>query len=45
MKNVFITGGNGYIGSGLIKALVKNGSFQIQALVRKGFESRLPVGC
>lgn len=45
MKNVFITGGTGYIGSRLIKALVKQGGYSIKALVRKGSEHKLPDGC
>lgn len=45
MKTIFITGGTGYIGSRLIKALLQNGSFRIKALVRKGSEHKLPSGC
>jgi len=45
MSTVFITGGTGYIGSRLIKALLKDGNYSIQALVRKGSEERLPAGC
>lgn len=45
MKNIFITGGTGYIGSRLIKALLKDNDFKIKALVRKGSEYKLPVGC
>jgi nucleoside-diphosphate-sugar epimerase len=45
MQNIFITGGTGYIGTRLIKALLKDGNFQIQALVRKGSEKKLPEGC
>ena len=45
MKNIFITGGTGYIGSRLIKALLKEGNFHISALVRKGSENKLPAGC
>ena len=45
MQNVFITGSTGYIGTRLIKALQKEGSYNIQALVRKGSENKLPVGC
>ena len=43
--NIFITGGTGYIGSRLIKALVKNGNYQISALVRNGSQRKLPAGC
>ena len=45
MKTIFITGGTGYIGSRLIKALLQAGGFRIKALVRKGSEHKLPPGC
>ncbi|MEP7109542.1 MAG: NAD(P)H-binding protein [Ferruginibacter sp.] len=45
MENIFITGSSGYIGTRLIKALLKEGNFPIQALVRKGSEKKLPPGC
>lgn len=45
MRNVFITGGTGYIGSRLIKALADGGQFRIKALVRRGSEDNLPPGC
>jgi len=45
MKTIFITGGTGYIGSRLIKALQQAGGFHIKALVRKGSEHKLPPGC
>ena len=45
MQQVFITGGTGYIGTRLIRALQKDGNFTIQALVRKGSENKLPKGC
>lgn len=45
MQTVFITGGTGYIGTRLIKALQQEGDFQIKALVRKGSENKLPQGC
>ncbi len=45
METVFITGGTGYIGTRLIKALLKEGNFHIKALTRKGSENKLPVGC
>ena len=45
MKNIFITGGTGYIGSRLIKALLKEDDLTIKALVRKGSENKLPPGC
>src|SRR5437868_14030910 len=45
MQTVFITGSTGYIGRRLIKALLKEDKFHIQALVRKGSEKNLPQGC
>jgi len=45
MQTIFITGGTGYIGSRLIKALLKTGEYRIKALVRKGSEHKLPTGC
>ncbi len=45
MKKIFITGGTGYIGSRLIKALLKDGNYKIRALVRKGSETKLPASC
>ena len=45
MQNIFITGGTGYIGSRLIKALERDGNFCIQALVRQSSASKLPQGC
>lgn len=44
MKNVFITGGTGYMGKRLIP-LLQQKSFIVTALVRKGSESKLPAGC
>src|SRR5678816_3115415 len=44
MQNIFITGGTGYMGTRLIKAL-QNQEFVIRALVRKGSENKLPPGC
>ena len=44
MQTVFITGGTGYIGTRLIKALQQK-NFHIKALVRKGSENKLPAGC
>ncbi len=41
---VFITGGTGYMGHSLISELLKRGH-AVQALVRKGSESKLPPGC
>jgi len=40
---VFITGGTGYIGSRLIKKLLKK-NYRVIALVRKGSEHKLPGG-
>jgi len=45
MQQLFITGGTGYIGSRLIKALQQKGGYRIKALVRKGSEHKLPPGC
>jgi nucleoside-diphosphate-sugar epimerase len=44
MQNIFITGGTGYMGTRLIKAL-QNQEYAIRALVRKGSENKLPQGC
>src|SRR6476620_48211 len=44
MQNIFITGGTGYVGTRLIKAL-QNQEYAIRALVRKGSENKLPQGC
>jgi uncharacterized protein YbjT (DUF2867 family) len=43
-RNVFITGGTGYMGGALIRKLAKRGH-QIRALVRPGSERKLPNGC
>lgn len=43
-RNIFITGGTGYIGSAIIPELLKR-KFQVNALVRKGSESKLNTGC
>jgi len=43
-RNVFITGGTGYIGRMLIPRLLER-SHQVRALVRQGSEPRLPRGC
>ena len=45
MQTIFITGGTGYMGTRLINALVKQGNYAVQALVRKGSEQKLPHGC
>jgi nucleoside-diphosphate-sugar epimerase len=44
MQDIFITGGTGYMGTRLIKAL-QSGDYHIRALVRKGSENKLPQGC
>jgi uncharacterized protein YbjT (DUF2867 family) len=44
MKQIFITGGTGYMGSRLIKRLLEK-SYTVKALVRKGSENKLPKGC
>jgi uncharacterized protein YbjT (DUF2867 family) len=41
---VFITGGTGYMGRELIPRLLQRGH-QVQALVRRGSENKLPPGC
>lgn len=43
-KNIFITGGTGYIGSRIIPELIKNG-YHVTALARKQSLSRLPAVC
>src|SRR5574337_14267 len=44
MKQIFITGGTGYMGSRLIKILLER-SYRVTALVRMGSENKLPEGC
>ena len=44
MKQVFITGGTGYMGKRLIPLLQEKG-YTVTALVRKGSENKLPPGC
>src|SRR6476620_9915561 len=44
MKQIFITGGTGYMGIRLIKMLLEKG-YSVKALVRKGSENKLPQGC
>lgn len=44
MKQVFITGGTGYMGKRLIP-LLQNKGYEITALVRKGSENKLPAAC
>jgi uncharacterized protein YbjT (DUF2867 family) len=43
-RQVFITGGTGYVGSRLIKALLDR-RHEVSALTRAGSESKLPPGC
>jgi uncharacterized protein YbjT (DUF2867 family) len=45
MQTLFITGGTGYIGSRLIKALLQTGEYRIKALARSGSGHKLPPGC
>lgn len=43
-RTIFITGGTGYIGSRLIPLLIAK-DYTVNALVRKGSETKLPKGC
>lgn len=43
-KEIFVTGGTGYVGRPLISALLARGH-GVRALVRPGSESRVPAGC
>ncbi|HJZ68020.1 MAG TPA: NAD(P)H-binding protein [Blastocatellia bacterium] len=43
-RSVFITGGTGYIGRGLIPRLLEEGH-RVRALVRPGSEQKLAAGC
>jgi uncharacterized protein YbjT (DUF2867 family) len=43
-RNVFVTGGSGYIGRRLIPRLISHGH-KVRALARKGSEGKLPEGC
>jgi uncharacterized protein YbjT (DUF2867 family) len=43
-RQVFITGGTGYMGGRLIAALLQRGHL-VRALARAGSEQRLPAGC
>ena len=42
-RQIFITGGTGYMGSRLIPLLAQRGH-SVKALVRQGSEGRLPAG-
>jgi uncharacterized protein YbjT (DUF2867 family) len=44
MKQIFITGGTGYMGRRLIKLLLER-DYKVKALVRNGSENKLPKGC
>ena len=44
MRNVFVAGGTGYIGTPLIRALLERGH-KVRALVRPGSERKLSPGC
>ena len=43
-RNVFITGGTGYVGRALIPRLLVRGH-EVRALVRRGSAEKLPRGC
>lgn len=43
-RNIFITGGTGYLGRALIPQLVSRGHI-VRALMRPGSEKKLPIGC
>ncbi len=43
-RRVFITGGTGYIGAGVIPALLERGH-RVRALVRPGSKAKLPAEC
>lgn len=45
MKKIFITGGTGYIGSRLIKKLLRRRDYEIIALCRPGSEKKIASGC
>lgn len=45
MTTIFLTGGTGYIGRRLIKALQREGDYHVKALVRKQSAHKLPPGC
>ena len=44
MKQIFITGGTGYMGLRLITFLLEKG-YSVKALVRNGSQQKLPEGC
>ena len=43
-RNVFITGGTGYLGAALLPALLARGH-RVRALTRRSSGHRLPDGC
>ncbi|HEX8845582.1 MAG TPA: SDR family oxidoreductase [Pyrinomonadaceae bacterium] len=43
-RQIFITGGTGFVGRNLIPELAQRGH-EVRALVRRGSESKLPQGC
>jgi len=43
-RNIFVTGGTGYLGQPLIQQLLQRGH-EVRALARAGSESKLPRGC
>jgi uncharacterized protein YbjT (DUF2867 family) len=43
-REIFLTGGTGFIGSSVASALLRRGH-RVRALVRRGSESRIPSGC
>lgn len=43
-RTIFITGGTGFMGRGLIPELLKRGH-EVRALARRGSELKLPAGC
>jgi len=43
-RNVFITGGTGYVGRALIPRLLERGH-EVRALVRRNSEQKLPRSC
>jgi uncharacterized protein YbjT (DUF2867 family) len=43
-RQVFITGGTGYLGTALLPALLERGH-RVRALARRGSERKLPPGC
>jgi uncharacterized protein YbjT (DUF2867 family) len=44
LRTVFIAGSTGYLGARLSKTLLDRG-YEVQALIRKGSENKVPAGC